>query len=146
MGCLRWGSTKGKQQAQKQFKKLYNNTNKHIDCIAPQLLACLADSWDSSDSENEADSDDDMHTTKQTIYHADIDTWSSIVAQDQPEMDYLSRAHAQAEIVDQMFNSSDNLYPHLVVSEKCSINLLCAGILFTRRSSVDRRFMAWEYE
>lgn len=62
MGYLRRGCTEENEQDHKNFKQLYNNASKHIDCIAPNLLARWVYPCNLSYYESESDSDDDIPT------------------------------------------------------------------------------------
>lgn len=44
LGCLRRGSSEANEKLNKRVKENFNNTNKHIAHIAPQLLRAESDS------------------------------------------------------------------------------------------------------
>lgn len=43
LGCISRGSSEDKKILHKDFKILHNSTNKHLNCIAPQLLTSWID-------------------------------------------------------------------------------------------------------
>lgn len=43
LGCIRHGSSEQNEMAHKQYKILYNTTQKHLESIAPQLLTTWVD-------------------------------------------------------------------------------------------------------
>lgn len=108
MGCICCGSTEENEQTHTQFKQLYNNTNKHIGCIAAQLLASWVDTSNLSDSETESDSDDDIPTSIQPVPQDDKDNWSSIMAQDEHRVHSLSGVRSPADIFDKILSLQIN--------------------------------------